>query len=52
MKNDFLTVCPYCVEAIKSHGEKIVILDEDYTAPQVCEWCEEETEEIVKIRFR
>lgn len=31
--------CPYCIEAIRSHGEKM--LEGEYVGEGECEWCGE-----------
>lgn len=48
MKKKPLCLCEYCIEAIRSRGEKLRIVDHVYTddeEPIVCDWCGEETEE-------
>lgn len=45
-KKRTICLCPYCLEAIRSHGEKVKTTEPEYTdEPVLCEWCEEETEE-------
>lgn len=59
MKIKPMYCCQYCIEAIKSHGEKILIavnddLDEE-EEKTVCEWCEEEYDtpyDLTPIYFR
>ena len=55
MKSTPLKVCSTCIEAIKSKGEKIIIIDtinNDYNSDNpICEWCNEEVEEINIIKL-
>ena len=51
MKRKKLCVCQYCIEEIKSHGEKIFIGD-IVTEEKTCEWCDEEDDELHEIEFR
>ena len=47
-----MVVCRYCLEAILSHGEEVII-EEELFEPGTCEWCEEEEEEeLFRIRFK
>ena len=35
-------LCEYCIEAIKSHGEKVIVGDFHSIDEEIeCEWCEE-----------
>lgn len=46
-----LWVCPDCLEAIQSHGEKIILCD--YAIEKrVCDWCDEKTPVAYEIWFR
>lgn len=45
-----LTVCPYCFEAMKSHGERLHIIDHNYTESVPCDFCGEEDEETYTIK--
>ena len=42
-------ICEHCVEAIRSHGEKIIVIQNLYEEG-VCKWCEE-TDELVEAMF-
>lgn len=59
MKHD-ICICEYCIEAIRSRGEKVIKLESLYYDEKfdeidevTCEWCEEETDksEIFKCIF-
>lgn len=53
-------ICPYCIEAIRSHGEKILVGDlvdcdeyyEQHEKEPVCYWCEEPEDELREVVFR
>lgn len=41
-----MCLCPYCLEAIRSRGERVTTSGIEYAdEPIICDWCEEETEE-------
>ena len=42
-----ICLCSYCIEAIKSHGDRLRVGWE--TTEGVCEWCDEE-DELTKVR--
>lgn len=52
-----MLVCEYCLEAIRSHGERVAVLDTlsvDETDPEEsrCEWCEEHgNDQLHEINF-
>lgn len=50
-----LLLCPYCIEAIESRGERIkkfsfTDVDED-SEDYICGWCQEETEDLTECEF-
>lgn len=46
-----LRICGYCLQEIRSHGEK-VFSSPDYSGETcTCEWCNEEDEELYLVRF-
>lgn len=53
-----MRVCEYCLQAIKSHGERIAILetlyvDETDPTESRCEWCKESgNDELHDIKFK
>lgn len=52
MKNQ-LRICLYCLQAMKSHGEKVKVLswiDEDENN-NTCQYCDELGDELVVIEF-
>lgn len=54
MKKKVVVLCPCCVEAIRSHGEKVRVSELEYTSEEdakICEWCEELTEEYYNATF-
>ena len=45
-------ICPYCMQAIKSHGEQFhILVNEEAKENQVCDFCEEEDEDLTPITF-
>ena len=52
-----IMLCDHCIAAIKGRGEKLFVgprkwADRDYDDdPFVCEWCEEEVEEVSVCHF-
>ena len=44
-----MKVCEHCIEAIRSHGEKLIIL-ENLFEEGTCEWCGE-TDELSEVAF-
>lgn len=45
-------LCPYCIEAIKSHGEQIKILvnaDTEEKEDMICDFCNEEDKDIKPV---
>lgn len=46
MKTKYMVVrcCEYCICGIRSHGEKI--LQGNFVGSGVCEWCDEEDDEL------
>ena len=42
-----MKVCKHCVEAIRSHGENVVVL-QNLFEEGTCEWCNE-TDELVEV---
>ena len=42
--------CQYCIEELRSRGEKIV-LGEHHYEPCICEWCSEETEDVQEVKL-
>lgn len=53
---DTIKLCPRCIAAIRSHGEKVFVgestyWDDDYSEDDVCEWCEEGGEELYTCHF-
>lgn len=53
MKNNKkrLCVCPYCLQAIESRGEKIAIYDTIYDPDVPCDWCGDWDDELTEIEF-
>lgn len=52
-KKPFL-LCPYCIQAIESRGERLKKLSPVYDADESgsrCNWCEEETEDLTECEF-
>ena len=46
-------LCPYCLEAIKSHGERFnILVNEDLEEHTTCDFCEEEDEDLTPITFQ
>ena len=48
-----MKLCEHCIEAIRSHGEKVIVLDivED-SEEMACEWCEEDGETLYECELR
>ena len=53
-----ICLCEYCIEAIRSRGEKLLVGDQydlEYEVyadePQVCEWCGEEADELYEVEW-
>jgi len=47
-------LCPYCIEAIKSHGERIKILsnyDIEEKEDQICDFCKEEDDNLTPTEY-
>lgn len=47
-------LCPYCIEGIKSHGEKIKISFNHDTKEKdnmICDFCNEEDENIIPVEY-
>ena len=52
--------CGHCINAIRSHGEKIFVgpemdydeYEEENGDPPVCEWCEEGDVELFEVEWR
>ena len=54
-----ICLCKYCIEAIRSRGEKLLVGDQydlEYEVyadePQVCEWCGAEADELYEVEWR
>lgn len=46
-----MKICSRCLTAIRSHGE-IVYASPDYEDEWgVCEWCEEESDDLYEVQF-
>ena len=47
-------LCQYCIEEIKSHGEKILVdpFPVEQEKAHKCEWCDEEDETLYKVIFK
>ena len=50
IKLSTVKICEHCVEAIRSHGENLIVLQNLYEEG-VCEWCEEKTDDLVEAMF-
>ena len=50
MKRKKLCVCQYCIQEMKSRGEKIFIGD-IVIEEKICEWCGEEDDDLREIEF-
>lgn len=46
-----ICVCEYCIQAIRSHGDKLLVGEQTETT-EVCEWCGEEADEIFEAEWR
>lgn len=46
-----MKLCPYCIEAIQSRGEKLKLLLDLTEEEGICEWCEEESEELTEAEL-
>ena len=42
MDNQIRRICRHCIEAIRSHGERVLV--GEYSDYDTCEWCEEPDE--------
>ena len=48
----YLKICPYCLEEIRSRGEKVIIHDHIYGDEIPCDLCDEETEEVYIVKIK
>ena len=47
-----MCICWYCIQAIRSHGEKVYIgdpIENQDNDPLVCDWCDDEAEELYEV---
>ena len=48
-----ICLCSWCINGIRSHGEKIYVGDpiDDYENNPECEWCNEDIDELFECVF-
>ena len=51
MKRRKIILCEHCIEAIRSHGEKVIIESEADDA-NICEWCDEPEDDLYECYFK
>ena len=49
IKVNAMSICEHCVEAIRAHGENVIVLRNLYEEG-TCGWCEEK-DELVEVMF-
>lgn len=46
-----LCVCNYCLDGIRSRGERIALVDVRYMCDTPCDWCGDYDDELNEIEF-